>query len=324
MSQSAPTPAATGAGPNAERARSNAARLSVGVAGTLLSLKLGVALWTGSLAIVASTLDSMLDLFASVVNWLVIRAAESPPDREHPYGHGKAEYLGGLFQGGVIGASGLFVLREAIGRLRTPVTVEHTSAGIVLMFVSLIATAWLVARLRAAARETESPALRADSVHYMTDIYANAGALLALLIVAFTGKQLADTLAGLGIAALVLWSAVDVIREAINGLMDSRMPDDAVAEIEQAIRRHPHVVGLHDLRTRRSGADKFVQVHVEMDGNMSFEAAHNVAEELTAKLERMLGRAAVTVHADPVEVDASGAIVNRPRLEPPALPHLEV
>lgn len=302
-----------------DRARSNVARLSVAVATVLIVVKVAVAIWTGSLAIIASCLDSVLDLFASVVNWIVIRTAETPPDKEHPYGHGKAEYLGGLLQGVVIGLSGLFVLGEAVRRVRSPTPLQHTEAGIAVMVVGMVASAWVVRRLRRGARATDSPALWADSVHYLTDVYTNGGALAALVVVKLTGNPLLDTIAGFAIAAFVLWSAFTVITFSVNGLMDHQLPEDTVATIRSAILAHTAVVGIHDLRARRSGADKFVQVHVEMDGRMSFEDAHNVSEELTVKIESLLHRTSVTVHADPVRLDAQGAVIARPENEPPAV-----
>ena len=305
--------------PAPDRERSNAARFSVGVATGLIVLKLGVAVLTGSIAVVASALDSMLDLFASLVNWVVIRTAEAPPDREHPYGHGKAESLGGLVQSLVIGLSGLYVLLEAGNRLRTPVPVRYTVAGVAVMAVGMVASAWVVARLRRVARQTDSPALWADSMHYLTDVYTNGGALLALLVVRFTGSPLPDTVTGFAIAALVLWSAFQVLTQAVNGLMDRRLPDETVTRIRDLLLAHPDVIALHDLRARQSGADKFVQVHVEMNGRMSFEAAHNVAEALTNELEQLLQRASVIVHADPVELNERGEVVARPPSEPPAV-----
>lgn len=302
-----------------DRRRSAAARVSITVAGALMLLKLVVAFWTGSLAIVASCLDSLLDLLASGVNWFVLRTAETPPDKEHPYGHGKAEYLGNLLQGVGIGLSGLFVLGEAVRRMWTPVQVRHTGAGIAVMMVGVGASAWVVMRLRRAARETDSPALYADSIHYLTDIYTNGGALVALAIVAWTRNPLLDTVAGFLIAGLVLWSAFTVLTQAVNGLMDHQLPDATVEWIRRTILDHPSVCGIHDLRARRAGADKFVQVHVEMDGRMSFEAAHTVAEDLTATIERKLHPASVTVHADPVEVDERGVVVARADSEPPAV-----
>lgn len=317
MPQSAP--ARVLIAPEIEQARNAAARTSVAVASTLLVLKALFALWTGSLVIVASCLDSLLDVFASGVNWVVIRTAQTPPDKEHPFGHGKAEYLGGLFQALVIGISGLFVLGEAVRRLSAPVPVTHTAEAIGLMAAGTAASAYVVWRLRSAARATHSPALRADSVHYLTDVYTNSGALGALALVLALDSTLPDTLAGFAIAALVLYSAFDVLKESINGLMDHQLPDGQIRDIRRMILEHPDVVGIHDLRARRSGADKFVQVHVEMDGTMSFERAHQIAEHLTTQIEGYLHQAFVIVHADPVEIGPGGEIIARPPVEPPPI-----
>ncbi len=300
-------------------ARSKGARVSVAVAASLTLLKASVAVLTGSLALVASALDSLLDLFASSVNWFAIRTAEAPPDKEHPFGHGKAEYLGGLVQALVISASGLYVFVEAAARINAPHPIENTGAGVVMMAVGVASSAWLVRFLRKVARATDSPALRADSVNYLTDVYTNAGALAALAMVNLSGSTLPDTLAAFLISALVIYSGFDVLRESIRGLMDTQLPDSEIEVVAATLLAHGKVVGFHDLRARRSGADKFVQVHVEMDGSMSFDSAHAVAEELTASLEQALGKAFVTVHADPVAVDERGHVVDRPELEPPLI-----
>src|SRR3712207_457576 len=167
-----------------------------------------------------------MDIFASTINFIPVRAAARPPDEDHSYGHGKAESLAGLFQAAVITLSGFYLIWEAVRRLITPRATEMEWIGIATMFIAATVSVALVARLRQAARATESPALSADAVHYASDVYTNTAALLALLVVALTGWRLADPLISIAISLYIIWSAVSVAREAIDVLMDRRLPVD--------------------------------------------------------------------------------------------------
>src|SRR5713226_3834291 len=199
--------------------KSSAARLSIIVAVFLIALKASSGWLTGSLSVWASLLDSVLDLFASTLNFIAVRTASRPADDDHAYGHGKAESLTSLFQAIVIGASGMFIVWEAVQRIREPHPTRSEVIGIASIIVAITARVWLVRRLRRAARETDSPALSSDALHYMADIYINAGVLVALLLTGFTHWNLADPLISLAIAVYILKSAFGLAHESINVLM---------------------------------------------------------------------------------------------------------
>jgi|SRR5882724_1499565 len=279
----------------------SAARLSIIVALFLIALK-GTSGWlTGSLSVWASLLDSVLDLFASTLNFIAVRAASRPADEDHAYGHGKAESLTSLFQAIVIGASGIFIVWEAVHRIKERHETHFEAIGIVSMIVAIAASAWLVRILRRAARETESPALASDALHYVTDIYINAGVLVALLLTALTGSSVADPLISLAIALYIIKSAFGLAHESINVLMDRKLPleiDDKVAEIV-ARYRNEGVHGFHDLRTRRSGSEKFIDFHLEVDRNKQFEEAHDLTVKILRAIEIEIPRSKVHVHTDP-------------------------
>lgn len=281
----------------------SAARASIFVASFLVVLKTVTGLVTGSISVWASVLDSSMDIFASVVNYVAVRAASRPADEDHSYGHGKAESLAGLFQSIVIALSGLFLVREAVRRIITPVETQKEALGIATMIIATLLSYALVARLRKIARETDSLALKADSLHFITDIFTNSGALTALVIIYFTRWTLIDPLVSIGIALYILWSAFSVARISIDVLMDRRLPveiDERIADIVSGF-ESKGVIGFHDLRTRRSGSIKFIDLHLEVERTMTLEQAHELTVKVLRAIESNIPRSRVQIHTDPSE-----------------------
>jgi ferrous-iron efflux pump FieF len=283
--------------------KTSAARLSIFVAVFLIALKATSGWLTGSLSVWASLLDSVLDLFASTLNFLAVRAASRPADEDHAYGHGKAESLTGLFQAIVIGASGVFIVWEAVHRIKEPHQTSSELIGIGSMIIAIVTSAWLVRRLRRAASETESLALRSDALHFQADIYINAGVLAALLLTALTDWKLADPLISLAIAVYILKSAFGLGRESVNILMDIRLPAEVDGQIAEIVARYKSdgVRGFHDLRTRRSGSQRFVDLHLEVDRNKQFDEAHDLTVKVLRAIEAEIPRTKAHIHTDPTE-----------------------
>jgi ferrous-iron efflux pump FieF len=282
-------------------AKNSAARLSILAAAFLIILK-SISGWlTGSISVWASLLDSVMDIFASVINYIAVRAASRPADEDHAYGHGKAESLAGLFQAAVITLSGSFLIYEAVARLRKPHVISSEWIGIATMIISIAVSLGLVYRLRRTARQTDSPALKSDAVHYASDIYTNAGALAALSIVALTGWLVADPLISILISLYILRSAFSVARESIDVLMDRRLPAEVDEQIAEIVKRHRDsgVLGFHNLRTRQSGSLKFIDLHLEVERNKSLEEAHAATVEVLREIEAEIPRAHVHIHTDP-------------------------
>ena len=286
---------------NESAAKNSAALLSIIAAAFLILLKTATAWLTGSISVLASLLDSVMDIFSSTLNYLAVRVAARPADEDHRYGHGKAESLAGLFQALVISASGVFLIWEAIHRLREPHQTRSESIGIFSMVVAIAVSIALVVRLRRVARMTESPALSSDAAHYFVDIYINLGVLAALLISALTGWNLADPLISMTIALYILWSAGHVAYDSINVLMDRRLPEDVDEKVAMVISRYREqgVLGFHDLRTCRSGSHKFVDLHLEVQKDKRFEEAHDLTVRVIRALEAELPRTRVQIHTDP-------------------------
>jgi ferrous-iron efflux pump FieF len=281
--------------------KSSAARLSVLAAAFLILLKTATGLLTGSISVWVSLLDSTMDIFASGINYFAVRTASRPPDEDHRYGHGKAESLAGLFQSFVITASGIFLVREAVLRLISPHPTASEWLGVGTMAVATVVSVALVSRLRAVARKTDSPALAADAAHYATDVFTNGAALVALLVVALTGWTLADPLISLAISAFILYSAFDVARDSVNVLMDRRLPREIDAKVASIVGRfHDEgVLGFHDLRTRRSGSHKFIDLHLEVERDQSLVAAHDLTERVIRAIQTEIPRSRVQIHTDP-------------------------
>jgi len=281
--------------------KSATARLSIYAAAFLIALKTGTGWLTGSISVWASLLDSVMDIFASSLNYLAVRIASRPADQDHLYGHGKVESLAGLFQAVMIGLSGAFLIREAIHRIRVPHPTQSELIGIASMVIAVVVSVALVIRLRRVAHATDSPALSADAVHYATDIYINLGVLAALVVTVFTGWRLVDPLVSIAIAIYILWSAVHVAYESINVLMDRKLPEDVDELVAVVVRRYEAqgVLGFHDLRTRRSGSHRFVDLHLEVQRDKKFEEAHDLTVQVIRAIEAELPRTRVQIHTDP-------------------------
>jgi ferrous-iron efflux pump FieF len=283
------------------RLKKSAARLSIVAAASLIVIKTATGWLTGSISVWASLLDSAMDVIASTINYFAVRAAARPPDSDHLYGHGKAESLAGLFQAAVITVSALLLVREAVGRILTPHETSREWLGVGTMFVAGAMSLLLVKRLRGIARRTDSPALSADAAHYASDVYTNGAALVALLVVALTGWRPADPLFSLAISAYILRSAVKVGRDSIDVLMDRRLPrevDKTIAEVVRSFREEG-VLGFHDLRTRRSGSLKFIDLHLDVQRELSFEASHDLTVKVIRSIQAKIPRSRVQIHTDP-------------------------
>ncbi|HZG50885.1 MAG TPA: cation diffusion facilitator family transporter [Pyrinomonadaceae bacterium] len=282
--------------------KTSVARLSILAAAFLILIKTGAGWLTGSIAVWASLLDSAMDISASLINYFAVRAASRPPDHDHAYGHGKAESLAGLFQAAVITCSGLFLIYEAIKRMIRPHPTHAESVGVATMIVAIIVSFALVARLRRAARLTDSPALNADAVHFASDVWTNGGVLLALVLIYFTGWTIVDPIISVAISIYILASAVGVGRESVDVLMDRRLPPEVDAQVAEIVRRFrgEGVLGFHDLRTRRSGSQKFIDLHLEVERDQTLEAAHAASVRVLRTIEAEIPRAKVQIHTDPV------------------------
>ena len=240
---------------------------------------------------------------ASLINLFAVRQALQPPDREHRFGHGKAEPLAGLGQALFISASAIFLIVEAVGRILEPEPIARAPVGIGVMVFAIIVTTALVTYQRRVVRLTGSTAIRADALHYASDILMNIGVIAALALAMTEGWGLADPIIALVIAAVIIHAAVRVARSAIQQLMDREFPEQDRERIRQIVLEHPDVRNCHDLRTRRSGIDSFIQVHVEMDSSLTLLRAHEISDDVEARIRKVFPHAEVLIHADPEGIE---------------------
>ncbi len=280
---------------------------SVAVAATLIAVKIVAWVVTDSVSLLSTLIDSLLDLAASLVNLLAVRHALTPPDREHRFGHGKAEPLAALGQSTFIAGSAIFLVIEAIHRLYNPRLLEHGNVGIGVMIFAIVITFALTRFQAHVVRKTGSLAIKADSMHYFSDLLVNAAVIIAFILVTEFGWLHADPLIGLAIAAYILRCAWTIAKGAYDMLMDRELPDAERARIEEIVLGHPDVVALHDLRTRASGPLTFIQVHLEMDGDMSLYRAHVISDSVEAQLREAFPGAEVIIHQDPHGIEENRA-----------------
>ncbi len=272
---------------------------AVGMASTLIIIKFAAWLMTDSVSLLSTLIDSLLDVAASTVNLLAVRHALEPADREHRFGHGKAESLAGLAQSAFISGSAVFLLLQAGERLYNPMEITNTYIGYAVMVFSIVATIALVMFQKYVAKRTQSLAISADSAHYTMDVLVNLAVIVSLFLATELGWHFADPLFAIAIAFYILHGAYEIGVEAYHVLMDRELPDDDRNKIRQLAIEHPRVTGMHDLRTRQSGPDVFIQMHLEMPGDISLLEAHSIAEDVMHKVEEAYPRAEVLVHEDP-------------------------
>lgn len=275
-----------------------ATRASVIVALVLIALKSGVWLMSGSVSLLAGLIDSLMDAGASIINLFAVGYALKPADKEHRFGHGKAEALAGLAQSAFITGSAVLVLLQGINRLLHPQPLETAWAGIAVMVFSIVATLGLLAIQQHVIKRTHSTAISADSLHYRSDLILNVSIITALLLAHF-GIQRADALFGLGIAVFIGYGAVRIGLEAIAILMDHELPDDVRAASLAIARAVPDVIDVHDLRTRQSGHHWFMQLHLELPATLTLADAHARGEQVRLAIIERYPQADVLVHKDP-------------------------
>lgn len=285
-----------------------AALVSVGVASLLIATKFSAWIATGSVSLLSTLIDSFLDAAASLVNLIAVHHALQPADREHRFGHGKAEPLASLMQAAFICGSAVFLLIEAGHRLIHPEAVVNTDIGYAVMVFSIVLTLGLVSFQRYVVKKSGSIAIDADSLHYKTDLLINLGVMASLFISGTLGWEYADPLIAVAIAGYIVMGAWEIGKNALAILMDREVDDETRQRIRDIVMAHEEVRGLHDLRTRSSGVHMFIQFHLEMDGEMPLKIAHSVSEGVERELREAFPNAEIIIHEDPEGAEEARAV----------------
>lgn len=285
------------------RLEKKATVVSTSVAAVLVLLKMTVGLFSGSIAVLASAIDSLLDLTVSLFNYFALSNAEREPDDKFHYGRSKIEPLAAVIEGIIISFSALFILYEAISKMIHYKAMEYVGISVLVMIASFVITAFLVAFLNYVAKKTKNMVIKADALHYKTDLYSNGAILLALGLIAYTGEHLIDPILGIGIAFYMVYSAIPIIKEGLLMLLDAAPSAQDVAKIEEILKDEKDITGYHDLKTRESGSHLFISVHTVFNVSISLYDAHLVSDRIEATLRTAFEdkNVHILIHMDPYD-----------------------
>ncbi len=286
---------------------SRAAALSFASNAVLMVLKLIIGISFGSIAVLGDGIDSAEDLFASGLAFFTVRLALQPADETHPYGHGKAESLAAMSQAALIGGGAVFIAVAATLRAFRDDTSVYVLPSLITIGIAAVVNLAVALYSRHAARVSGSIAIASDARHLMTNVVQAVAIAAGLALVAVTGKQIFDPIVALLLAGYLLWIATGIFRAAISELLDTALPEDTLALVQECLAHESHGMrGFHALRTRKSGRETYIDLHVLIDPELTVRAAHTLVEHLEADLRTTVPRAIITVHVDPDEALASG------------------
>jgi len=286
------------------RLEKKATVVSTSVAALLVLLKMSVGILSGSIAILASAIDSFLDLTVSAFNYFALNSAEKDPDDTFHYGRGKLEPLAAVIEGVVISISALFILYEALQKIVHPQPIEHLDSGITIMVISFSVTLALVIFLNYVANKTNNMVIKADVLHYKTDLFTNGAVLVALAVVSYSGENLVDPILGIMIAIYMIYSAYPIIKEGILMLLDVALPNEDIEKIKEAILIENEVSNYHFLQTREAGSNIFISVHIVFNLDISLYDAHNIADRIEERIKNLFSedkKVDVLIHMDPYD-----------------------
>ena len=286
--------------PNYKKKR-NTARLSIMTASFLAALKLMFAIISGSLVILASSIDSLLDIVASLFNYLSIKESSKPPDKQHPYGHGKIESLAAMFQSIIIFGSAVFIIYKGVLSIINETQITRLEEGIAVMTISTIISILLTRRLRKVGTELNSEVLKTDALHYATDIYQNIGVLITIVLIYLTGWDIFDPIIAFIIGAYIIKQVWVIFKKAFDTLIDHELPENIEKQIKKIIMENPNVKDFHNLRTRKSGRTQFIDFHMVLSPNITLLEANKIAHCVEDKIQEKFPNSEVLIHTDPYD-----------------------
>ena len=276
-----------------------AACASISVSLTLSIIKAGAAIVTGSLSVLSSMVDSLTDVISSSISLVAVKFANKPLTEHHRYGYGKAESVSALIQAAFIAGSGGFIFYDGICRLMNPAPLKQTAVGLWIMGASIVLTVGLIAFQSAVVKKTKSQAIEADSAHYTVDLLTNGAIILSLLVVRYLHWQWFDCATAVVISVYLLWNAGRIAVKALEEITDHEVADDIKQKIVDLALSVPEVKGYHDFRTRVSGMRMFVEIHLELDGNLTLSQSHDISDKVEEKILAAFPMSQIIVHQDP-------------------------
>lgn len=277
--------------------------VSTSVAALLTLMKLVIGIASGSVAVLASAIDSILDMFVSIFNYFAITNSEKPADKTFNYGRGKIEALASVIEGTIITMSGLFLLYHAVKKAIDGTASQYLDISLIVMILSLFITIFLVMYLNKIAKKTGSMVIKADALHYKTDVYTNAAVLVSLVLVNVTGFEIVDVIVGSAISLFIIYSAYELIHDGILVLLDRAVDDKIVIDIEKIINSNDKVNAYHLLKTREAGHQTFVEVHLVFDCVITLMDAHRASDDIERKIQKLDEQRdwVINIHMDPYD-----------------------
>ena len=285
--------------------------VSSSVAAVLTLIKLIIGFASGSVAVLASAIDSVLDMFVSIFNYFAISNSEKPADKTFNYGRGKTEALASVIEGTIITISGLFLLYQAAKKAMSNEVSQLLETSIIIMLITLVITISLVLYLNYVAKKTNSMVIKADALHYKTDVFSNGAVLISLILVSLTGYEIIDVIVGGGIALYIIYSAYSLIHEGILVLLDRAVDEELVSKIEEIIKQNDKVNTYHLLKTREAANQTFVEVHLVFNCLITLMEAHKASDSIENKIKKLDSRRdwIINIHMDPYD-DFKGNDIN--------------
>lgn len=287
------------------------AQLSVYSNIALVALKLIVFYLTGAVSILSEAIHSAIDLLAASIAYFSVRKSSQPPDREHPFGHGKYENLSGFIESILIIGAALYILYETIPKFFTEYRIESVTLGIYVMAISAVINLFVSRKLYSVAKETDSIAIETDAAHLSVDVYTSAGVFLGLTIMHLTGLKIIDPIISICIAIYIIYLGSDLTKRSIRDLVDTRISDEESRKIEQIIMDHlGSMVSFHKLATRKSGSDRMIEVHLQFSPDISLKEAHEIAHHIEKDIKEAISSTRVTIHIEPCAEDCTSCNSN--------------
>lgn len=279
----------------------------VTVAGVSLVIVAKLCGWfmTNSITMLASLIDSLLDICVSIMNLITVHYSLQPPDHEHRFGHGKAEDIAVFAQASFFGFSGVFLIFTSVKRLFTPEEqiINASSEGIAILVFSMVITLGIVLFQHYVMKRAKSNVIEADSMHYITDFLTNICAIIGILVATYWHFAIFDSIIAIAIAIYIIVNAIRMFKRAFNNLMDHELDEQDRQMIIESIKAHGQVLGFHDLKTRYSGVKPFIQFHLELDENITLKRAHIIAIEVEKDILSKIPNAEIIIHQDPEGID---------------------
>jgi cation diffusion facilitator family transporter len=283
-------------------AKVSTARLSVISNTVLIVMKLIVGIITGSVSIISEAIHSAVDLLAAVIALVSVTISSVPADEKHPYGHGKVENVSGVVEALLIFGASIWIIVQAVKRILHGAKVESIGIGFVVMFFSAGVNTLVSRRLYKVARQEDSIALEADAFHLKADVITSLGVGVGLLLIWITGLHYLDPVVAILVALFIVREAFDIMKNAFNPLLDEKLSDAEIQIIKSAIDKRKGVYcGFHELRTRRSGSTKYIDLHLVVPQKMSVQEAHQICDDIESDIHKSLKNAQVMIHAETCE-----------------------